>query len=135
MKAEIQKRYSEWEICPTEIFMGRPVDLTLEEQLFSRVNKNSGRILLSMGDGYHGVHIELPMDYMTLSDEEILEKEAALIKAASKKLLPEDVYKRQEEMRTTIVFCQCRRYSVRLLPISMENMRAQSLKADIMITP
>lgn len=89
LKAKIQKRYSEWEICPTEIFMGRLVDLTLEEQLFSRVNKNSGRILLSIGDGYHGVHIELPMDYMTLSDEEILEKEAALIKTASKKLLPE----------------------------------------------
>ncbi|WP_314723541.1 hypothetical protein [Enterocloster bolteae] len=89
MKSEIQKRYPEWELCPTEIFMGRLVDLTLEERLFRRVNENSGRILLSMGDGYHGIHIELPREYMTLSDEEILKKEDALIKTASKKLLPE----------------------------------------------
>ena len=70
-----------------DIFMGRLVDLTIEEQLFCKVVGNSGGLLLSINDGYHGIHIELPREYGGLSDEEILKKEAELIYNSRKMLL------------------------------------------------
>ena len=70
-----------------DIFMGRLVDLTIEEQLFCKAVGNSGRLLLSINDGYHGIHIELPKEYGELTDEEILKKEVELIHDTRKMLL------------------------------------------------
>ena len=89
LKEEIQKRYPEWDMIPEEVFMGRLVDLTLEEQIFCNVAAGSGKLLLSISDGYHGVHIELPKEYAELSDEEIIKKDAEMIRVSSRKLLPQ----------------------------------------------
>ncbi|XBX05452.1 hypothetical protein QMP26_34315 [Enterocloster clostridioformis] len=89
LKAQIGEEYPEWNLIPEEIFMGRLVDLTIEEQLFCKVIGNSGRLLLSISDGYHGIHIELPKEYEKLTDEEILKKDAGLIQVSSRSLLPE----------------------------------------------
>lgn len=89
LKAQIGEKYPEWDLIPEEIFMGRLVDLTIEEQLFCKAIGNSGRLLLSISDGYHGIHIELPKEYVKLSDEEILKKDAELIQVSSRSLLPE----------------------------------------------
>lgn len=88
LKAQIGEKYPEWDLIPDEIFMGRLIDLTIEEQIFCKAIGNSGRLLLSISDSYHGIHIELPKEYAKLSDEEILKKDAELIQVSSSSLLP-----------------------------------------------
>lgn len=85
--------------------MSRLVDLTIEEQLFCKVLGNSGGLLLSISDNYHGIHIELPKQYGGLTSEEILKKETELIHAARKMLSLEseggihkvDIYRKTED--------------------------------------
>ena len=79
LKEQIYGKYPGCYLISADIFMGRLVDLTIEGQLFCKAVGNSGGLLLSINDGYHGIHIELPREYGGLSDEEILKKEAELI--------------------------------------------------------
>lgn len=87
LKEQIYGKYPECDLISADIFMGRLVDLTIEEQLFCKAVGNSGGLLLSINDGYHGIHIDLPREYGGLSDEEILKKEAELIYNSRKMLL------------------------------------------------
>lgn len=87
LKEQIYGKYPDCDLISADIFMGRLVDLTIEEQLFCKVVGNSGGLLLSINDGYHGIHIDLPREYGGLSDEEILKKEAELIYNSRKMLL------------------------------------------------
>ncbi|WP_373263030.1 hypothetical protein [Hungatella hathewayi] len=87
LKGQIYGKYPDCDLISADIFMGRLVDLTIEEQLFCKAVGNSGRLLLSINDGYHGIHVELPREYGGLSDEEILKKEAELIYNSRKMLL------------------------------------------------
>ena len=87
LKEQIYGKYPDCDLISADIFMGRLVDLTIEEQLFCKAVGNSGGLLLSINDGYHGIHIELPREYGGLSDEEILKKEAELIYNSRKMLL------------------------------------------------
>ena len=87
LKEQIYGKYPDCDLISADIFMGRLVDLTIEEQLFCKAVGNSGGLLLSINDGYHGIHIDLPREYGGLSDEEILKKEAELIYNSRKMLL------------------------------------------------
>ena len=87
LKEQIYGKYPDCDLISADIFMGRQVDLTIEEQLFCKAVGNSGGLLLSINDGYHGIHIDLPREYGGLSDEEILKKEAELIYNSRKMLL------------------------------------------------
>ena len=87
LKEQIYGKYPGCYLISADIFMGRLVDLTIEEQLFCKAVGNSGGLLLSINDGDHGIHIELPREYGGLSDEEILKKEAELIYNSRKMLL------------------------------------------------
>lgn len=87
LKEQIYGKYPECDLISVDIFMGRLVDLTIEEQIFCKAVGNSGRLLLSINDGYHGIHIELPKEYGELTDEEILKKEVELIHDIRKMLL------------------------------------------------
>lgn len=87
LKEQIYGKYPDCDLISADIFMGRLVDLIIEEQLFCKVVGNSGGLLLSINDGYHGIHIDLPREYGGLSDEEILKKEAELIYNSRKMLL------------------------------------------------
>lgn len=87
LKEQIYGKYPDCDLISADIFMGRLVDLIIEEQLFCKAVGNSGGLLLSINDGYHGIHIDLPREYGGLSDEEILKKEAELIYNSRKMLL------------------------------------------------
>ena len=87
LKEQIYGKYPDCDLISADIFMGRLVDLTIEEQLFCKAVGNSDGLLLSINDGYHGIHIDLPREYGGLSDEEILKKEAELIYNSRKMLL------------------------------------------------
>ena len=87
LKEQIYGKYPGCDLISADIFMSRLLDLTIEEQLFCKAVGNSGGLLLSINDGYHGIHIELPREYGGLSDEEILKKEAELIYNSRKMLL------------------------------------------------
>lgn len=87
LKEQIYGKYPDCDLISADIFMGRLVDLIIEEQLFCKAVGNSGGLLLSIIDGYHGIHIDLPREYGGLSDEEILKKEAELIYNSRKMLL------------------------------------------------
>lgn len=105
LKEQIYGKYQECDWISVDIFMSRLVDLTIEEQLFCKVLGNSGGLLLSISDNYHGIHIELPKQYGGLSSEEILKKETELIHAARKMLSLEseggihkvDIYRKTED--------------------------------------
>lgn len=87
LKEQIYGKYPGCDLISADIFMSRLLDLTIEEQLFCKAVGNSGGLLLSINDGYHGIHIELPREYGGLSEEEILKKEAELIYNSRKMLL------------------------------------------------
>ena len=105
LKEQIYGKYPDCDLISADIFMGRLVDLTIEEQLFCKAVGNSGGLLLSINDGYHGIHIDLPREYGGLSDEEILKKEAELIYNSRKMLLLQSeggihkikIYRKKEE--------------------------------------
>lgn len=105
LKEQIYGKYPDCDLISADIFMGRLVDLAIEEQLFCKVVGNSGGLLLSINDGYHGIHIELPKEYGGLSDEAILKKEAELIYNSRKMLLQKSeggihkikIYRKTEE--------------------------------------